>query len=248
MTIPETIKVFVSYSHQDAGYLETGSVLGFLKGLEKDNIEFWTDQKIRPGELWDEAIKTWIQQTDIALVLVSQSFLDSDYCQNVEIRDFLAGKTHLFPVILSPCDWRRHDWLKSRQFLPGGDQTVEEHFQDSGKRKRLFLEIRESLRERAELIRRNHSSSIEATSNLSKAADSYSGKIKIAFCDRLGDDWKRLADCLEIPPSDQARFHRGDEGRGIWAWLDNRERLTDLPDALEAIGRKDLAEILISRN
>jgi hypothetical protein len=247
--MPDTIIVFVSYSHQDASYLENDSLLGFLKGLERDNIELWTDRAIRPGELWDEVIKTTIQNADIALVLVSQGFLDSEYCQNVEIRNFLAHKTHLFPVILSPCEWRRHEWLKSRQFLPSGDQTIEEHFQDSGNRKRLFLRIREQLRERAELIRQGRRSSslaepIPKARAHPKAGSSYSGKTKIAFCDRLGDDWKRLADCLEIPVSDQARFERGDESRGIWVWLENRSRLADLPEALRSFGRKDLAELL----
>lgn len=116
------------------------------QGLEKDNAEFWDDRRIRPGELWDAVIKTNLQKADIALVLVSQAFLDSPYCQNIEIEHCLARKTHLFPIILSPCDWRQHAWPSSRQFLPGGDQTVEEHYTGAGRRKRLFLEIRKRLR------------------------------------------------------------------------------------------------------
>jgi very-short-patch-repair endonuclease len=127
------VKVFVSYSHQDAEYLKDDSLLGFLKGLEKDNVEFWDDRRIRPGELWDAVIKTNLQKADIALVLVSQAFLDSPYCQNIEIEHCLAQQKHLFPIILSPCDWRRHAWPSSRQFLPGGDQTVEEHYTEAGR-------------------------------------------------------------------------------------------------------------------
>jgi hypothetical protein len=246
--MPDTIIVFISYSHQDASYLENDSLLGFLKGLERDNIELWTDRTIRPGELWDEVIKTTIQNADIALVLVSQGFLDSEYCQNVKSEIFSPIKPISSPS-LSPCEWRRHEWLKSRQFLPSGDQTIEEHFQDSGSRKRLFLQIRERLRERAELIRQGCQSSsssepIPKARAQPKAGSSYPGKTKIAFCARLGDDWKRLADCLEIPPSDQAGFERGDESRGIWVWLENRSRLADLLEALRSIGRKDLAELL----
>ena len=103
------IKIFISYSHLDARYLDKDSLFGFLKGLERDNIQFWTDLEIKPGEFWDQEIKNRIQTCDIALVLVSQGFLDSDYCRNVEIEHFLAGTKHLFPVILSPCDWKRHD-------------------------------------------------------------------------------------------------------------------------------------------
>ncbi|MEA2328052.1 MAG: hypothetical protein QOE68_3011, partial [Thermoanaerobaculia bacterium] len=52
----------------------------------------------------------------------------------------------IFPVVLSPCEWNRYDWLASRQFLPGGDETIEENYTDPGRRKRLFLKIRQELR------------------------------------------------------------------------------------------------------
>jgi TIR domain len=116
------VNVFVTYSHTDRDYLGDDALLGYLKGLEQDNVVFWTDRHIGMGEIWDEVIKANIQKAHIALVLVSQGFLDSDYCQNVEIRNFLAQKSHLFPVILSACEWRRHEWLRSRQFLPGGER------------------------------------------------------------------------------------------------------------------------------
>jgi hypothetical protein len=75
----------------------------------------------------------------------------------------------------------------------------------------------------------------------------YSGSSKVEFCNRLGDDWKALADYLEIPSADQDRFERGDEGRSIWTWLENRERLQELPTALQHIQRTDLARVLIER-
>ncbi len=141
------LKVFVTYSHQDAAYLEDDSLLGFLKGLEKtEDIELWTDRKILVGDPWDEVIKDNLRESRIALVLVSEWFLDSDYCQDVEIRALLAGKAHLVPIILSPCSWRHFGWLSSRQFLPGGDETIEEHYTDAGKRKRLYLTIKDQLR------------------------------------------------------------------------------------------------------
>jgi hypothetical protein len=150
---PHPVRVFVSYSRADAAYLEAGSLLDYLKGLEQDGVEFWTDRKIVGGELWDDVIKQQIPACDLALVLVSQGFLDSKYCTDTEIRGFLAGSKTLIPVILSACEWERHDWLKSRQFLPGGQKTVEEHYRDQGDRKRLFHEIRAHLREQIERLR-----------------------------------------------------------------------------------------------
>jgi len=156
---PETapVKVFVSYSHRDAAYLADDSLLGFLKGLNDEGVELWTDERIAAGASWDREIQERLRASDVALVLVSQSFLDSPYCTKIEVSSFLehcrSSGMVLFPVILSPCEWQRHEWLASRQFLPGGDETIEESYTDPGKRKRLFLRIREELRAAVERVR-----------------------------------------------------------------------------------------------
>jgi hypothetical protein len=62
----------------------------------------------------------------------------------------------------------------------------------------------------------------------------------------LGENWKLLADYLEITPAEQSRFTAGDEGRNIWVWLDNRGRLAELPDILSEISRPDLAQFFTS--
>jgi hypothetical protein len=226
------VKVFVAYSHEDAAYLDDDSLLGYLKELAKESIAFWTDRNIHIGESWDEVIKANIQDAHIALVLVSQGFLDSAYCQKEEINRFLAQKSNLFPIILSSCEWQRHEWLRSRQYLPGGNETIEEHYAAPDRRKELFLDLWRQLRERAELIRKTD---IVLTPSLT-----YSGKTKIDLLRRLGPDWRNLADYFEIPAYDQARFERGEEGRRIWVWLESRARLHELPEALAVIGRSDL--------
>jgi hypothetical protein len=55
-----------------------------------------------------------------------------------------------------------------------------------------------------------------------------SGAAKVAFCERLLDEWRPLADYLEIPPPDTRRFARGDEPRGVWEWLERRGQLDRL--------------------
>jgi len=69
----------------------------------------------------------------------------------------------------------------------------------------------------------------------------YSGKARVEFCLRLGDSWRYLAMCLEIPDSDSAGFEKGHEGRDILQWLQQRNRLDDLPSALDFIRRPELA-------
>jgi TIR domain len=146
---PRPVRVFVSYSHRDSRYVKNGDLLDYLSGLKNDNVEFWWDERIETGEAWDERIRTEIANTDIALVLVSQAFLNSQYCQNVEIRAFLearkANGLRIFPVILSPCDWQSYAWLSATQVQPRRG-TVETEYTNKGKRAELYLAILNELR------------------------------------------------------------------------------------------------------
>jgi nucleoside phosphorylase len=69
------------------------------------------------------------------------------------------------------------------------------------------------------------------------------GTAKIELCRRLGADWEDLADLFYIPPYQRQTFRHGKECQDIWAWLQNRELLHLLPQALRSIGRPDLQEI-----
>lgn len=72
----------------------------------------------------------------------------------------------------------------------------------------------------------------------------YRGKAKLEVCNRLGNDWSKLADILEIPAYERRVFKSGEEARAIWEWLENRKNLKLLEQALIDIGRDDLAEVL----
>jgi hypothetical protein len=153
----DPISVFVSYSHRDSKYLRPDSLLGFLAGLENEGFEFWSDERIVTSELWDERIRSQIERSDVALALVSQAFLNSRYCQEVEIAAFLRNRRdaglRIFPVIVAPCDWTRHAWLAATQFQPRGGKTIERDYRSRGSRDGLFLEILRELRTLGDDIR-----------------------------------------------------------------------------------------------
>jgi len=144
-----TLKIFISYSHEDSSYLDPHPSLGsvslyrWLKPLEKSHgIQLFTDSDIKLGEDWDQRIKHELQESSILMALVSQAFLDSDYCQNVEIETALANSSRIVPIMLSACNWQDHAWLAQRNFVPGNGESIEEHHQESGKLKKLYSRIR----------------------------------------------------------------------------------------------------------
>ncbi len=138
------LRIFLSYSHQDRRYLREGELLDYISGLRKDGLEIWSDERIETGDLWDEAIRREIGRADVALALVSQAFLNSKYCQDVEISSFLEMRKReglrILPVILSPCDWRSHPWLAATQVRPR-QGTLETAFKGRAKRQEIYLEI-----------------------------------------------------------------------------------------------------------
>ena len=70
------------------------------------------------------------------------------------------------------------------------------------------------------------------------------GRVKLEVVRRLTYDWQDLADVVGVPSYEVRRFRSGDEPRELWGWLESRGRLSDLPGALEEIGRAELAALL----
>lgn len=147
-------RVFISYSHGDAEYVDEQkekSLLGYLRGtLEREGFEFWWDRDLLGGDKWDDVIRQEIRSASIALVLVSQRFLNSKYCIDAEVEGFLEAQRNrglvIFPVILSTCDWKSHPWLTSTQFEPRDGKTIETHYRERGDRDTLYLSIMDQLR------------------------------------------------------------------------------------------------------
>jgi tetratricopeptide (TPR) repeat protein len=121
------VKVFYSYSHEDEELrdkLEKHLALLRRSGV----IQSWHDRSIGAGSEWKGQINEHLDAADIILLLISSSFLASNYCYDKELKRAMeryeAGEARVIPVILRPCD----NWINASfgelQALPKGGRAI----------------------------------------------------------------------------------------------------------------------------
>lgn len=122
------VKIFYSYSHKDEALCV--EVIGALKSLERRRlIADWYDRQIRPGDDWAGVIDHNLETAHIILLLISQDFISSNYCWNIELpRALQRSKTK--DAVVIPISLRRTSWeglpFASLQALPTGAKPVED--------------------------------------------------------------------------------------------------------------------------
>jgi hypothetical protein len=122
----ETVHVFVSYAREDSRWLEPAArhnlVPFLIDSLRRYKVVFWFDHDLKPGDEFRQQIKTKIDQSQIALLIVSQSFLNSAFIESEEMPRIseraLEGKMIVVPVLVEPCDWSDYPFLADRQMVP----------------------------------------------------------------------------------------------------------------------------------
>jgi len=142
------LRVFWSYSHADEDLRDKLDV--HLSALKRANrIEDWHDRKIPAGARWRDAIDQELERADIILLLVSATFLGSEFCHSVELKRAIerntAGDALVIPVMLRPCDVQ-DTLIADLQQLPEGGRPItkwgnrDEACQDVARRLRIAIE------------------------------------------------------------------------------------------------------------
>jgi hypothetical protein len=93
-------RVFISYSHKDAKYLD--ELLAHLAlPVRQGLITSWSDRNISPGSIWKNEIIQAVNSAKVAIFLVSADFFASDFIAEHELAPLLAAAEREEVVILS---------------------------------------------------------------------------------------------------------------------------------------------------
>ncbi|MFK7743353.1 MAG: toll/interleukin-1 receptor domain-containing protein, partial [Planctomycetota bacterium] len=95
--------VFVCYSHRDSSDLT--DLKRFLDPLVQRGVfALWSDLELKPGFEWEKTIEDVIKEASVAVLLVSQNFLNSAYINGEELPAILqaaeAGKLKIAPLFV----------------------------------------------------------------------------------------------------------------------------------------------------
>jgi hypothetical protein len=110
MPPPEPVKVFISYSHKDEEFRE--QLQEYLHDAERQGmIENWYDREIVPGREYEKDIDQNLRNADIILLLVSPTFMASDYAYAKEVSVAMdrheRGEVCVIPIIVRGARWER---------------------------------------------------------------------------------------------------------------------------------------------
>lgn len=124
------LNIFISYSHQDAEWLDRLEV--HLKGLSKyyNEIDAWDDRRIRSSQEWHKVIEKALLASNIAILLVSADFIASDYIQNNELQPLLdkakENDVKIIPVFVGPTAFLHESGIDKYQGPNKPEKTLSE--------------------------------------------------------------------------------------------------------------------------
>ena len=106
-TARQSNRIFVCYSHKDKEWKDRlcQMLAPFLRDGDIE-LQLWVDDRgIQPGEGWHQKIQSALKSAGVAVVLVSASFLESEYVMKHELPEIISaaadGKLRLFWVYVS---------------------------------------------------------------------------------------------------------------------------------------------------
>lgn len=151
------IEILFSYTREDEQLRDRIEVhLAALKRQKR--IVCWYDRQIHAGRTWRLEISQHLDSADIILLLVSPDFVNSEYCNTVEVKRALErhekGEVCVIPIILRPVDWKSEKFAEF-QALPNDASPVT----DWPDQERAFYDVAIGIRRAVEDIEKARRSS-----------------------------------------------------------------------------------------
>ena len=159
-------RIFISYSHADADKHYWEEFQKYLRLWEdKGILDVWSDRRIQASQDWHKEIQQAIDSAGVAVLLISQDFLNSTYIREHELPPLLKARAEekiaLTCLFLRPSNVDSVEFadgqgnqvkLTSYQGLNPFDQLVSKYQHDDYEREQLLLQAAQNLRD---LVRRH---------------------------------------------------------------------------------------------
>ncbi|MFK7744844.1 MAG: SIR2 family protein [Roseobacter sp.] len=137
------IKVFLSYAHRDEEHKATFRAQ-LVDLVRKQEIDLWDDRELVAGDDWLPEIRERVETCDVAVLLVSSHFLESEFIYSEECGRLMArhteGSVRIFPIILRPCRWKA-SVVSSLQVLPKDGKPVVSFSAENGEREQTWADV-----------------------------------------------------------------------------------------------------------
>jgi hypothetical protein len=165
----EKIKIFVSYSHEEEDWVSENGKYKLIPWLTKqlsDDAEIWSDIGLKEniGVDFTNTICYHIKQSNIALLLISQDFVSSEFIMDVELP--LIQELHerkalkIFPILISELSEVGKDkisWIFELQIYPKLTTALIEYFQRDAEWGKMRVGILNGIHKRIKEIKNNPS-------------------------------------------------------------------------------------------
>jgi hypothetical protein len=102
------LKAFISYSHADEKH--KNDLAKFLVMLKRNGVlESWDDRQLLAGDKLDVEIERKLLEADLIILLVSQDFISSYYCYEIELQKAFEKANNdsgrIVAIIVDHCTW-----------------------------------------------------------------------------------------------------------------------------------------------
>jgi uncharacterized protein YndB with AHSA1/START domain len=157
--VNDRVVVFVSYSHADASWFDDGRLMPrLIKSLKRIGVEVWYDKgRLGGGDAWKSDIIDAVEGAQIAVLLVSRNFLNSDFICETELplieKHSESGSLIVVPILVGHCNWQNIPLLSKPQMVPGKPTPLIKYLESPAEWDQVQEEIFLAIQRQVEKVR-----------------------------------------------------------------------------------------------